>query len=197
MVAEAVRVAREMAQKRDPLDIARDTGARFEGTADGGVFSLPFLGGEVALTWPALEVAEGTQPIPDHVLALLLYYLGISDGAEPTGEAVSFADLPDGRFYVTAFRGYTAALLGRRFAHEVDALELAVAALGGVPLVSAADRGWWIPALPRVPVTLLWWDADEEFDARAELLFDKTASHHLTTDGCAVLGSWLTSMLRR
>jgi hypothetical protein len=60
-----------------------------------------------------------------------------------------------------------------------------------------ADRAWRIPALPRVPVALLWWDGDDEFDPRADLLFDATASHHLTTDGCAVLGSWITGTISR
>jgi hypothetical protein len=37
-------------------------------------------------------------------------------------------------------------------------------------------------ALPKVPVTLLLWTADDEFPARADLLFDATAPRHLPTD---------------
>jgi hypothetical protein len=52
-----------------------------------------------------------------------------------------------------------------------------------------------VPGLPRVPVAVLWWDADDEFPARAELLFDQTAPKHLPIDGSAVLGSWLVTRL--
>jgi hypothetical protein len=47
-----------------------------------------------------------------------------------------------------------------------------------------------LPALPKVPVTLILWRADDEFPARADLLFDATARHHLPTD---VL--WAVAML--
>ena len=83
---------------------------------------------------------------------------------------------------------------------EPDGIAAAIASLGGRPLTSAelatnADAAWVIDALPRVPVALLWWDADDEFPARAELLFDRTATNHLPTDGCAIVGSWLTTRL--
>ncbi|MDH4140767.1 MAG: DUF3786 domain-containing protein, partial [Coriobacteriia bacterium] len=154
-----------------------------------------FLGSAVSVSYPALEVSVGKHPAPPHVAALLVYHLALSDGSIPSGTWVSFANLPDASFYVTAFRGYTGALISRHFGPRAANLGEAVERVGGEPLPKLADRAWRIPALPRVPVALLWWNADEEFDARAELLFDSTAAHHLTTDGCAVLGSWLTSLL--
>ncbi len=196
MGADALRVARELALARDPFEMARDSGAVFEGTTEEGAFELAFFGSVLRLTWPRLEVVPGTPPLPDHMVALLVYYLGRSDGTEPGGRAISFGDLPDGRFYVQAFRGYTGAVLAREFAEKPQDLGRAAETLGARPLGGLADRAWRIDALPRVPLTLLWWDADDEFEARAEIMFDDTASHHLTTDGCAVLGSWLTSMLR-
>jgi len=36
--------------------------------------------------------------------------------------------------------------------------------------------------LPRVPLTLVVWRKDEEFDARASILFDQTAAAHLPLD---------------
>jgi hypothetical protein len=110
---------------------------------------------------------------------------------------MSFAELPEASFYVTAFNGYTGAQIARIFGPEGARLDAAAERIGATPLTGLADRAWNVPGLPRVPVALLWWDADDEFGARAQLLYDRTASAHLTTDGCAVLGSWLTSMLSR
>lgn len=192
---DALRVARGKAAGLEPAAAASRTGAEWD--EEKLTFRLPFLGSVASLTYPAYEVSLDENPAPPHVAALLVYYLALSDGSVATGTWISFANLPDASFYFTAFRGYTGAQVARHFAPHAATLGGAVERVGGESLQGLADRAWRIPALPRVPVALLWWNADDEFDARAELLFDSTASHHLTTDGCAVLGSWLTSLLIR
>lgn len=197
MGAGALDAARKLAAGKDPAQAAAAVGGSWSRDAAGGVIALRFLGDEVRLSWPALVLAEDSPQLPEHVVALLVYHLARSDGTLPSGKAISFAELPDGSFYVTAFRGYTGGAIARRFGSGPDALARAASALGGTVVDSASDAAWLVPALPRVPVTLQWWDGDDEFEPRAELLFDETASHHLTTDGCAVLGSWLTASLAR
>jgi hypothetical protein len=159
--------------------------------------TLPFLGDVVTVTWSTIEVAAARMPLPAHVQALVVYHLAMSDGTVPSGELLSFADLPSGREYVSAFRGYTGAALVRAFGDDTEALGSALLALGGEPVAGTADAAWFVPSLPRVPVTVALWKGDDEFEPRIELLFDATASHHLPTDGCAVLGSWLTAMASR
>lgn len=197
MSAAALEAARRLAADKDPRAMSEKVGGRYVRHGDSAEIALAFLGQDVRISWPALELAAGSPPVPEHVLALLVYHLALSDGTEPTGTAVSFAELPDGSFYVTAFRGYTGDALARRFGASSESLDSAARSLGGLPIESAADRAWLVPALPRIPVTLLWWYGDDEFDARAELLFDESAPHHLQTDGFAVLGSWLTASLSR
>jgi hypothetical protein len=197
MSAAALEAARRLALGKDPRAMAENVGGSFAEAEESGEISMRFLGSELRIRWPQLDLALGSPPVPEHVLALLVYHLALSDGTEPTGTAISFADLPDGSFYVTAFRGYTGDALARRFGASPDALDRAVATLAGTPVASSADTAWLIPALPRIPITLLWWNRDDEFEPRAELLFDDSASHHLQTDGFAVLGSWLTASLSR
>jgi len=48
---------------------------------------------------------------------------------------------------------------------------------------SFGDASITVTVLPRVPVTLIVWGADEEFDASASILFDATACEHLPLDG--------------
>jgi hypothetical protein len=185
MAESALAAARERAAGMDPERQARAAGARFDapGTDSAvGRFTIPFLGADVAIAYPDFELA---------------YYLALSDGTQPRGEWTSLGELEGGTFYVTAFRGYTGVALARRFGQGVEELERRVEVLGGQPVEGLGDRAWRVPALPRVPIALAWWDADDEFDAAADLLFDVTALDHLPLDGCAVLGSWLTSMLTR
>ena len=53
--------------------------------------------------------------------------------------------------------------------------------LGG-RLVSYGDASLELYPLPRAPVTLILWLADEEFPARASLLLDSTVEMHLPLD---------------
>lgn len=182
-----------MAAELKPANAAERIGAFWNQEAS--EFNLSFLGSDASITYPDYDVTIAGRPSPPHIAALLVYHLALSDGSQPTGSLISLAELPDASFYVTAFRGYTGAKIVRHFAAQPERLQGAVEQLKGASVSGLGDRAWTILTLPRVPVTLLWWDADEEFEARAELLFDTTASRHLTTDGCAVLGSWLATML--
>ena len=192
-MGDALAAARATAAGLDPAAAASRVGAEWDDVAL--EFRLPSFGRIATITYPAYEVSLGDEAAPAHIAALVVYHLALSDGSLPTGTWISFADLPDGSFYVSAFRGYTGGPIVQCFSPDGRKLCRAVARSGGAALPGLADRAWRIPALPRMPLALLWWDADEEFDARAELLFDSTAPRHLNTEGCAILGSWLTSLL--
>lgn len=192
-MGDALGAARASAAGLDPAAAASRVGAEWDDVAP--QFRLPSFGRVATVTYPAYEVFLGDEAAPAHIAALMVYHLALSDGSLPTGTWISFADLPDGSFYVSAFRGYTSGPIVRRFSPGGSELSHAATRLGATALPGLADRAWRVPALPRVPLALLWWDADEEFDARAELLFDSTAPRHLNTEGCAILGSWLTSLL--
>jgi hypothetical protein len=199
---DALKAARLQAAGLEPGSACARSGATFAPDADDadrGAFALQFLGETVPIRFPEFSFAADSR-LPAHVQALLVYYLARSDSSRPTGEWCSFADLPEGRFYAAAFQGYTGDALVRRLAEKAEGLPDAIASLGGRALAPSelatnADAAWLVPALPRVPVALVWWDADDEFPARAELLFDRTARSHLPIDGCAVIGSWMTAML--
>lgn len=194
MGEEALQAARALAVGRNPRAAADAVEATFEGPDDRGSLWLPFFCSPVEVTYPDLDVRANPE-LPSHIKALLLHHIARSGGARPTGRWIAFSELPDGTFYSTAFRGYAPDAIVRRLAARPEALSEAVARVGGVPLADIADRAWMVPALPRVPLALLWWDADEEFGARCDILFDSTAANHLSTDGCAVLGSWLVASL--
>ena len=192
-MGDALAAARALAAGLDPAAAASRVDAEWDDVAL--EFRLPCFGRVATITYPACDVFLGEEAAPAHIAALIVYHLALSDGSLPTGTWISFADLPDGSFYVSAFRGYTGGPIIRRFSPGGSGLSHAAARLGGAALPGLADRAWRIPALPRMPLALLWWDADEEFDARVELLFDSTAPRNLNTEGCAILGSWLTSLL--
>lgn len=68
--------------------------------------------------------------------------------------------------------------------------------LGG-ERVEGGDAMFAFWPLPRIVLAAQYWRGDDEFAPRANILFDASASHYLTTDGLAVLGSQLVSRLTK
>jgi hypothetical protein len=125
---------------------------------------------------------------------LIAYYLHTCDGTPPAGTWISFTELPDGLFYAQAFQSYTGHRLSIVFGNDVQRFAAASFATGGKPIVFG-DRAFTFSFLPWVRLAVVCWQGDEDFPASYRILFDANAGHHLTTDGCAVLGAVLTRRL--
>jgi hypothetical protein len=175
-----------------PADLAARTGSEFASQE----FRLLLWGQPICLTFPgfiALDAATRQELRPDQQI-LLLYYYATADGRPETGQWVSFADLPDGRFYNQAFQGYTGHELARAFGPDQAAFETAASSLDGRPY-PLGEAAFIFRALPRLALLVSYWQGDEDFSPSCQILFDATASHYLPTDVCAILGSSLTRRL--
>lgn len=190
----AGRLSELRAQLADaqPAVLAARTGSEFVSPN----FHLTLWGKPVILQWPSLVALDPTsnQELRPDQQALLLYYFSLADGKPETGQWVSFADLPDGRFYNQAFQGYTGSALGRAFGQDQAAFEQAAAHLDGRPY-PLGDAGFLFRLLPFVSLLVAYWQGDEDFPPSCQVLFDSTVSHYLPTEACAILGSTLTRRL--
>lgn len=194
------RIAQLRAQLRglDPRVIAARTGAEYRLQADGnGELRLPLWGRPIKVSCPDFQAGElqSERTLSPGMQLLLLYYFSLSDGTPQSGGWISFSELPDGRFYNQAFQGYTGKVLARQFKNDVAAFREAAKKAGGQPLESChglGDAAFKFEVLPLVSLGVAYWCGDEDFPASCQVLFDAAAGHHLSTDGCAILGSMLT-----
>lgn len=163
----------------------------------GGV-RVPYFGAPHLLLHPGGEVIfEPTgQAAHPSVTVLLLHYLLTADGSEPAGRWLAFRELPSGLFYSQAFAAHAEAPLAARFGSDLAAFRQAAGRLAGAPL-DLADASSWFLALPRVPIAALLWEGDDEFPARAQILFDAQAGHYLPTEDLSGVGDWLAHRLMR
>ena len=189
--------------------IAARTGASYlPSEAGGGELTCAFLGKICRFSWPELLGWDSQGSVlPDMQQALLLYYLVTADGASPTGTWVSFAELPDGRFYDAAFQGYSGEKIVAAF-EQVDPegtlprltdkvlleFERVCLSSGGKP-IAQGSCAFTFDALPRVPLLVIYWLGDEDFPSSAKILFDESVCHYLPIDACAILGSMLAAKL--
>jgi len=135
---------------------------------------------------PGLRAATGKECSPG-LCFLFLHYLHTADGTPPADRWISYRELPDGMFYSQAFQGYSGARLVQTFDNELGRFKEAATEAGAEEL-SLGDAAFMFQALPRLPLGVVYWLGDEEFAPYANVLFDASASHYLSTDGLAVLG---------
>ncbi len=183
---------------RDPGQLAQDTDTLFESHPESeGEFQISFWDQTVVLSFPELvaRVNQSGKKLPDSSQALLLYYFSTCDGTKPSGQWISFSELPDGRFYNQAFQGYTGEKLARIFHNDFDHFCQAAENLGGERVYLLGDAAYEFKILPLVSLLVVTWQGDEDFNATCQVLFDSAVGHHLPTDACAITGSILTGRL--
>lgn len=200
-LAQRVEELEVLLRDVEPSILCERTGAAFRPIAGGtGEFQLLYWGRETVLQYPDFsgydERSGKTLGIMDR--AMLIYYFTTSDGTPSSGSWISFTELPNGSFYTQAFQGYTGAELTKVFGNDLDSVKWAAARVGGqLPIVGSAPGDWAaaFQVLPLVNLLLACWLGDEDFPASYRVLFDASASHHLSTDAYAILGSMLTRRL--
>ena len=155
----------------DPAELARRCRAEY---TDAGL-RLIYLGQAYIIRWPSGEVEkEGSEEsIPLSMKVLLLNYV-LSAHGEPTGELISFRDIPGAATYEPSFNKRALNPLVKTFDGKPDLLYAAAERLGGTR-ASIADASVTIPVLPLLQVTYGIWHGDEEFPASGVILFDSSA----------------------
>lgn len=177
---------------------------RFEGkedllgiTLDGGTLSVPYFGRTIRLTGDGLVDESGRRPdFADCVV--LCRYLIMCPPFEPEPTSwTAFRDFPDAGPLTVFWADTVEGVLARAYSGHVAALEKACDNLGGrVPETDVpCDLCRRFTPLPKVPLLLVFHDADDDFPAAASLLFEKRASVYLDGESQAILGRALSLRL--
>jgi hypothetical protein len=190
----------QIALERSQVDWAAANPARAAALAgctlvDGGV-RVPYFGAPHLVTHPAGEVFFEPTSRAAHpsIVIVLIHYLVTADGTPPADRWSTFRDLPDGLFYAQAFAAHAETPLAQKLGAQLDRFRQAAGALGGTPL-DLADASYRFLALPRLPMAALLWEGDDEFPARASILFDAHARHYLPNEDLSGIGDWLAHRL--
>lgn len=193
-LAERVEQLRDELQHRDCAQLAVQTGTTFHPAGeDNGFFTFPYWGEETVLPCADYVARDRSSDQPLGLLdqAMIAYYFHESKGSPDPGGWIAFSELPDGQFYASAFKGYTAKKILQKFGSDYRAFENKSLELNG-KRVGFASGAFVYQILPQTAVMAAYWRGDEDFSPSYQLLFSDTVSCHLPTDACAILGSMLT-----
>jgi hypothetical protein len=156
-----------------------------------------YWGQPVGISWPDLKacyLSDGSDcSVYDE--GMLLYYLRQADGTPMADHWIGYRELPGGSFYSQAFQGYSGDRLARTYAERPEAYVQAAKSLNGLLLSGLPGVAFSYLPLPRIRLASILYPGDEEFAARASILFDGAACHYMTTDGLALLGAGLVGRL--
>ena len=186
---QAFSIACESLRSADIEERAEKSGALLEKEEHGGyLIRLTFLHRRCLIHFPEGKVTfqESDEEVPLWSKILLLHYLINAQGRPLAGDWVNFRQLSGGDTYYPAFVKRSQQPLLDFFAPRLELLEAAAQSLGGRNL-REGDKAVVIPALPRVPIALVFWSGDEEFQPEARILFDATVHTYLSTEDVAVL----------
>lgn len=113
-------------------------------------------------------------------LCVLAYLINAKD--IPLAEKLVKAEsLPGGQFFFRGLHGLPTGKLAKAFGDDPQGL-IRASEQFGAKRCEFGDASIEFCALPRIPLTMVIWRGDEEFDARASILFDRTAAAQLPLD---------------
>ena len=198
-------------QGADPDRVCPAAGVSFEN----GRYEVPFLGRTYSLQTADRRILGppgDTLPQDPEFGLMILGYLtrtpqdpgegeGLRPGTDgaplpPTSAAlqwVSERQLPGGHLFFQGPHALPLSPIVSRFGQDAEGFRRTCSALGGTPL-PYGDAAFALQALPRVPLGLILWVGDDEFPARAGVLFDPSAAVYLPLD--LVLGLVRAAVLR-
>jgi len=190
----AVAIGKEELRKKAPARIATLSGGNLieEGSANSSL-AIPFLNRQIVIRWPELYCfyKDSGEEVPVQQQVLIFHYLNGANGLNPTGQWISYQEIPDGRFYLDAFLRRAKNPMVQVFGSIPEKLmELAVRQYGAVPF-DQGDLSVTLQALPLVPVALILWRGDDEFPPEGTILFDRTIPSMLSAEDVA----WLAGMI--
>ncbi|HHY25213.1 MAG TPA: DUF3786 domain-containing protein [Desulfitobacterium dehalogenans] len=166
---------------------------------DGNRIKIIFLGQRFDVEYPSGQFhAEATlnEEISVPTQILILHYLVNRSPAIQTGQLISYKELPGGSIYIQPFTNRAINPLVKTFGSQRSNLIKVAGTLGGEE-VSLGDAAVVLNVFPKVPITLVVWEADDEFPASGNILFDNSAGTILPTEDYAVLASQVVFTLRK
>jgi len=149
-------------------------------------YIITFLNTEYVVNLSDREISSvqpGSQPVPAEFLEQLCI-LAYLINAQDLSLASKFAKpetLPGGQFFFRGHHSLPTAKLEEAFGWCLERL-YEVGEQFGAKRCEFGDASIELYILPRIPLTMIVWAGDDEFPARASILFDQTAASHLPLD---------------
>jgi hypothetical protein len=157
------------------------------GSLSDGLGQVPFFGDICTVETDA--VYKGDAKLDTIGSILVLRYLLTAGDDQLRNAWVPYREFKDGAQFASYIKANIEDRLAKAFAGKQTFLRERLQALGASMYRSEAkpDVAAALHPFPRVPLLVIFWDKDEEFDASFQFLFDESAESFLDMEALAVL----------
>jgi hypothetical protein len=119
---------------------------------------------------------------------LLLHYIRTAGKGELSGKWISYGEMKSGMVKASSFQRECEEPLKEILDNTLDKAVLALQRLGakmcgGFPTQNA----FHLYLLPKIPVVILYWPKEEEFESKVKIIFDSTADRFLDAESVIFL----------
>jgi len=159
---------------------------------DGSAFTLTLLGRTYTITHPGCGITPAA-PLPTQTF--LLRYLLEGREVAPTGNWLTFREMPWGELYIKPYTGRVLTRAAFTFGTRVEAFRKAAEALGGLP-VKHGDAGYEFTLIGNYTMRILVWAGDEEFPPNAQVLYSDNFATGVAAEDRVVAGDLLISHIK-
>jgi hypothetical protein len=174
----------ERLAQADPADVCRCSKAQFDDAT--GSYLLDFLKERYRIKPDNREFEPVSGPILEgapsiDLQVILITYLLNAQEIPLVDKLVAGSSLKGGKCFFKGAHGLPLDPLLKQYSRDTEGFLDCGLSLGATP-ERYGDGGLRFAALPRVPVVMVLWQADEEFPARLSCLFDASIDKHLPLD---------------
>jgi Domain of unknown function (DUF3786)/Putative Fe-S cluster len=199
MAADALQWARERAASMALEDLPGRIGGELIECDGESILELPYFSGSIHIRPGKITRPDGSD-LNRWEQVFIFNHMAQGGSRRPTGNWKGLEEFPNTVSKIKSMKSNVEAPLLARFtgkAHELKEMALDLGGEDRSPEFSTADAAFRFQPLPRVPVMLLFWDADEsdDFGAEVKLLFDETISGHLDIESILFLSERIRQLL--
>lgn len=134
-------------------------------------------------------------PVNDRLLIMHHLCFARMDAVR-SGKWVPFRQIREAACFERAYKKSAVDPVTERFSGRTELFDRAARALGGCP-VPYGDAGYRITVFPRIELTYIFYDSDEEFPASCNILFESTITSWIHPESVPSLASAATERLLR
>ncbi len=169
-------------QKINLRDVADGIGAVI---TDEGI-TIRSLGKEFLIKDSGEIITDGEVSIWAKIL--LLIYIKMGGKGDISNKWVAFDELKGGVVKIEALRKEFEIPLSDMLKNDLDPIERIFKILGAEEVNDQpSDMAWKMFLLPKVPILILYWRADDEFPPNVKALFDSTTDRFLDVESLVFL----------
>lgn len=170
----------EQLSQADPQVICRKAGVAYEPKL--AAYLVPFLNAEFLCAIEARSIqaitADSFTTVDFQFCLVLLNYLLGANPREPSGRWIGEKELPGGEVFFRGPHGIPLEPLLALLGHKPDRLRSVAQKLAGTP-EAMGDLAFRFCTFPRIPLLLMLWEGDDEFEPEMLMRFDSTITAHL------------------